>query len=43
MSRDEELALGAALRQRSDNARASRLGMSAALFEHQGEVLSDEL
>ncbi len=39
----EQLALVAALRQRSDNARASRPGMPAVLLEHQGEVLSDEL
>ena len=39
----EQLALVAALRQRSDDARASRPGMPAVLLEHQGEVLSNEL
>jgi hypothetical protein len=39
----EQLALVAALRQRSDNARASRPGMSSVLLDYQGEVLSDEL
>jgi hypothetical protein len=39
----EQLALVAALDQRSDNARASRLGMPSVLFEHKGEVLPDEL
>ena len=39
----EQLALVAAFRQRSDNARASRPGMSSVLLKHQGEVLSDEL
>jgi hypothetical protein len=33
----------AALRQRPDDARASRLGMPAVLLEDQGQVLSDEL
>ena len=38
----EQLALVAALCQRSDNARASRLGMPSVLFEHKGKVLPDE-
>ena len=38
----EQLALVTALRQRSDNARTSRLGMPAVLLEHKREVLSDE-
>ncbi len=39
----EQLALVAALRQRPDDARASRLGMPTVLLEHEGEVLADEL
>lgn len=39
----EQLALVAALRERAQDACASRLGMPAALFEHEGEVLPDEL
>ena len=39
----KRLALVAALGQRSDDARASRLGMTSVLFEHESEVLSDEL
>jgi hypothetical protein len=38
----EQLALVAALRQRTDCAGASRLGMPAVLLEHEGKVLSDE-
>lgn len=38
----EQLALVAALGQRPHDARASRLGMPPILFEHKGEVLSDE-
>ena len=39
----EQLAVVAALPQRSNDSRASRLGMPAVLFEHQRKVLSDEL
>lgn len=39
----EQLALVAALGQRSDGARFFRFGMPAVLLEHKGEVLSDEL
>jgi hypothetical protein len=38
----EQLALVAALRQRTDGAGTSRLGMSPVLFEHKGKVLPDE-
>ena len=38
----EQLALVAALGQRPDDGRASRLGMPAALLEDQGQVLSGE-
>jgi hypothetical protein len=38
----EQLALVAALRQGTDGAGASRLGMSAVLLEHQSKVLPDE-
>src|SRR6266487_4919675 len=38
----EQLALVAALRQRSDDARAARLGMPPVLLEHKSQVLSDE-
>jgi hypothetical protein len=36
------IALVSALRQLSDNAGASRLGMAAVLLENKREVLSDE-
>jgi hypothetical protein len=39
----EQLALVAALRQRPDDAHASRLGMPAVLLEDQDQVLSDGL
>ena len=39
----EQLALVAAIRQRSDDSCASRLGMPPVLLEHQRKVLSDEL
>jgi hypothetical protein len=39
----EQLALVSAFRQSVDDSRASRLGMPAVLFEHEGEVLPDEL
>src|SRR6266849_3802747 len=39
----EQLALVPALRQSADDSCASRLGMPAVLFEHEGEVLPDEL
>ena len=39
----EQLAFVAALRQHTNDARASRLGMATVLLEHEGEVLSDEL
>jgi hypothetical protein len=38
----EQLALVAALGQRSDNARAARLGMPSVLFEHKSQLLPDE-
>lgn len=38
----EQLALVAALPQRSHNARAARPGMTPVLLEHKSEVLSDE-
>src|SRR5262245_62537187 len=38
----EQLALVSALRQRTDNASASRLGMTTVLLEDKSEVLSDE-
>jgi hypothetical protein len=38
----EQLALVAALGQHSDNARASRLGMTSVLFEHESQLLPDE-
>jgi hypothetical protein len=38
----EQLALVAALRQRSHASCASRLGMAAVLLEHKSEMLSDE-
>jgi hypothetical protein len=39
----EQLALVAALRQGTDDAGASRLGMSAVLLEDQGELLPDDM
>lgn len=39
----EQLALVAALCQRADDTRAPRLGVSAILLEHEGEMLPDEL
>ena len=39
----EQLALGPALCQDADDSRAPRLGMLSVLFEHEGEVLPDEL
>ena len=39
----EQLALVSAFRQSVDDSRASRPGMPAVLFEHEGEVLPDEL
>jgi hypothetical protein len=39
----EQLALVAAFAQRPSGSRASRLGMTAILFEHEGQVLTDEL
>ena len=38
----EQLALVTALGQRSDDARAFRLGMPAVLLEHKGKLLADE-
>src|SRR5579883_663461 len=38
----EQLAFIAALCQRGHNSGASRLGVPAVLFEHDGEVLTDE-
>jgi hypothetical protein len=38
----EQLALVAAVGQRADNARASRLGMPSVLFEHKGKLLPGE-
>jgi hypothetical protein len=38
----EQPALVAALRQRTDDARAARLGMPPILLEHKSQVLSDE-
>jgi hypothetical protein len=38
----EQLAFVAALGQRSDNARAARLGMPSVLFEHKSQLLPDE-
>src|SRR5580704_13447293 len=38
----EQLALVTALRQSADDACASRSGMPAVLFEHEGQVLPDE-
>ena len=43
LSATEQLALVATLGQRADDARTPRLGMAAVLFEHESEVLSDEL
>jgi uncharacterized protein (DUF1499 family) len=39
----EQLAPISAFRQSVDDSRASRLGMPAVLFEHEGAVLPDEL
>jgi len=39
----EQLALVAALAQRADHTRASRLGVTAVLLEHERELLPDEL
>jgi hypothetical protein len=38
----KQLALVAALGQRSDDPRTARLGMASVLLQHQGQVLADE-
>jgi len=38
----KQLALVAALGQRSDDPRIARLGMASVLLQHQGQVLADE-